>query len=333
LARYAGIGSDGLRNMHGKTAAVVGCGGLGSALITLLARYPLGGMRLIDRDIVEESNLAHQILFTAEDAGGGATKCEAAAAYARRINPEINCEAVFADLRVRNADTILSGADIVIDGLDNWRTRFLINDWCMKNRVPYVYGGVVEDEATAKAVVPGKTSCLRCLLPEPPEPGTTRTCDVYGVHLPVISVAAGVMVDIAVRIFAGQAPEGIGDAATIKLVGGAQEMRSISGSRAMRPGCPACGGRYEFFDPANEERAGAVCGANAIATTLDYEIDLAKLAAALPAEFEVSHSKYFVRAKSRGGIVFTAYAHGRIMADGTRDESVLRGFISRYLGG
>lgn len=325
----------------GKTLTIAGAGGLGGAIVPLLARYPLGALRIIDRDAVDETNLGHQLMFTPEDAAAGIPKAAAAARYARKNNPTIKVVEVFADLRAKNAEKLLGGSDLVIDGLDNFGTRFLINDWCLKNKVPYVYGGIVESEGVAKAILPGKSGCLRCLMPAPPPPGSTRTCDMYGVHLPLVALAGAIITDLTISILLGDfASETEGgkiekfcELIGFSISGGETGIKRFAGSGAKNSACRACAGHYDFLDGAFEEPGASVCGRSAVAISLDIEFDPAKVKRSLESDFDLTANEYLVRATSRsGGVTYTVFSHGRVMMEGSEDESLLRKFVSRYLG-
>ncbi len=324
-----------------KTLTIAGAGGLGGAILPLLARYPLGALRIIDRDAVDVTNLGHQLMFTPEDAASGIPKAAAAAKFVTKINPSIEASGRFADLRAKNADKLLGGSDMVLDGLDNFGTRFLINDWCLKNKVPYIYGGIVESEGVAKAILPGKSGCLRCLLPSPPPPGSTRTCDMYGVHLPLVALAGAIITDLAVSIILGDLAaeteagkiEKFCELIGFSISGGEVKIRKFAGSGAKNPDCRACAGHYDFLDGAFEEPGAPVCGRNAVAISLDTEFDPARISRALESDFDLTANEYLVQASARGeGITFTVFGHGRVMMEGSEDESLLRKFVSRYLG-
>jgi adenylyltransferase/sulfurtransferase len=320
--------------------AIVGCGGLGGAIVAILARYPFKRIKLIDRDVVETSNLAHQLLFTPAHAERGIAKVKAAREYIASVNPGLAVEPYFDDLRSANIERLLAGSDVVLDGLDNFRTRFLVNDWCVKNRIPYVYSGIVENSCSVKAVIPGVTSCLRCLMPEPPEPGTIRTCDVYGVHLPVLTLAASIAADLAIRIAIRVVNEdGGGDARAlgvplhIALDSGRIVQTAAPDAASPNPDCRACGGRYDFLDGAYADVVEDVCGQEAVAMHVVDGFDLNDIASKLAGEFEIAVNEFLVKADSRdGGSRFSVFRHGRVLLEGSRDASRLRSFVSRYIG-
>jgi len=333
LGRYQGLGESGLSRLRDAKVSVAGCGGLGGSIITMLARYPVGEIRLIDRDVVDETNLAHQALVFEHHIAQLTPKVVAATEYISTVNSDINAKALFYDIRSNNADELLSGSDIVIDGLDNFATRFIINDWCVKNSVPYIYGGLVESEASMKVVIPGKTSCLRCLVPGPPEPGTVRTCDAYGVHLPIIPFLSAAMVDAAIGILIGNETENTGAVIEVRLSLEGPTLRIISASMVQNPDCPTCQGKFEFLDNKGDNRAISVCGQNAIAISLDTEIAPSSLTDALGADFNVSVNPYLIRAMDESNsLVYTVFSHGRVILEGSDDETKLRSFISKYIG-
>jgi len=338
LARYHGLSVDGLARIAETSLAIVGCGGLGGVLISMIARYPFKRICLIDRDVVEASNLAHQLLFTPDDAERGVAKAAAAARYIEAVNPDIEVRQQFEDLRCENAGRLLEGSDILLDGLDNFQTRFLVNDWCLKNHIPYIYCGVVENTCSVKAVVPGVTSCLRCLLPEPPEPGSIRTCDVYGVHLPALAIAASLAVDLAIRIVAhgvvaANDVQSLGVLLHISLDSGRIVQVAAIDASAPNPACRACNGHYDYLDGAHADVVEEVCGQEAVAMHVADGFDLDDIAARLSGDFETVTNEFLIRAASPDGSVrFLVFRHGRILLEGSSDASKLRSFASRYIG-
>ena len=180
---------------RGRTAAagasralLCGCGALGSAIANTLVRAGVGTLRIVDRDFVELSNLQRQTLFDEADAAAGLPKAVAAAEKLRRINSAVTIEPIVADIEPANIERFCEGVDVILDGTDNFETRFLINDAAVKLGLPWVYGGCVGAEGQTMTILPGETPCLRCLMPECPPPGSTPTCESAGILGPIVGV-------------------------------------------------------------------------------------------------------------------------------------------------
>src|ERR1051325_7838933 len=189
---FGGIGEEGQRRLRASSVAVVGCGALGSAQVETLARAGVGRLVVADRDFVEESNLQRQSMFTERDARERVPKAVAAARRVAEINSDVACEAEVADVNRSNVERLVDACDVVLDGTDNFATRFLINDACVKRGVAWVYGAAVGSYGVTLTVRPNLTPCLRCFFSEVPAAGTAPTCDTAGVIMPIIAVVAAV---------------------------------------------------------------------------------------------------------------------------------------------
>ncbi len=196
------IGNSGQKLLGEKMALVVGCGALGSVISDHLARAGIGHLRLIDRDIVEIENLQRQILYNEDDAGR--PKAQVATERLSSINSEIEVEGLVRDFTPRTAEEVLNGVDIVLDGTDNMQTRYLINDVCVKNEIPWVYGGAVSTYGMSLNIVPKVTACLSCAFPFMPKAGSLPTCDTVGVINTVPSIIASIETTEALKIILGK---------------------------------------------------------------------------------------------------------------------------------
>ena len=209
LARYARqvrffpVGEDGQRRLAQSRALLCGCGALGSAIADMLVRAGVGMVRIVDRDFVELSNLQRQTLFDEADAEACLPKAVAAAEKLRRINSGVAVEPIVADVDATNIERFCGGMDLILDGTDNFETRFLINDAAVKLGLPWVYGGCVGAEGQTMTILPGETACLRCLMPECPAPGSTPTCDTAGILGPIVGVIASIEAVEAIKILSG----------------------------------------------------------------------------------------------------------------------------------
>lgn len=196
--RLPQIGQDGQDRFQQSRVALVGLGALGSVSADALCRAGIGSLVLIDRDIVELSNLQRQTLYTQADADCGELKAIAAAKRLRAVNPEVQLEVHADELHCGNASTLLKGCDLLLDGSDNFATRYLLNDYAVTQKIPFVYAGVVSTYGMSGAILPGQ-ACLRCLWPEPPAAEDTETCSTAGVLGPAVSVVAGWASSLALR--------------------------------------------------------------------------------------------------------------------------------------
>lgn len=185
-----GIGDSGQRDIQKSNVTIVGMGALGCLSASILARAGVGHLTIIDRDIVETTNLQRQLLYTEEDAITQQPKALAAAEHLRSINSEIEITAYVEDVTSRNIGRLLANTDVIADGLDNFITRYLLNDFAIKNKIPYMFAGVIAGRGNVMTVMPSVTPCLRCLFPDPPSAGVQETCDTAGVLAPAIGVAA-----------------------------------------------------------------------------------------------------------------------------------------------
>ena len=183
--RFAPIGEEGQRKLQASTAAVVGCGALGSIIAEILARAGVGRLVLVDRDLVEESNLQRQFLYTTQDAREGIPKVEAARRRLAAVNPDVRVEAHVASLNAQNADSLLGETRVILDGTDNFPTRYLLNDFSLARSIPWVYGAAVGSYGLTMTILPRLTACLRCVFPEAPPADQTPTCETAGVIAPI----------------------------------------------------------------------------------------------------------------------------------------------------
>src|SRR5437764_1788482 len=203
---FEGIGEEGQRRLRAAQVLVVGCGALGSAQVEMLARAGVGKLRIVDRDFVEESNLQRQAMFTEADARARVPKAVAAARRVSEINSEVECAGEVADVNQSNVERLIEACDVVLDGTDNFATRYLLNDACVKHNVAWVYGAAVGSYGVTMTIRPRVTPCLRCVFTEEPAVASAPTCDTSGVIMPIISIVAAVQVAEALKVMT----EGLG---------------------------------------------------------------------------------------------------------------------------
>jgi adenylyltransferase/sulfurtransferase len=328
---FEGIGEDGQRRLRASRALVVGCGALGSAQVEMLARAGVGRLRVVDRDFVEESNLQRQTMFTERDARERTPKAVAAARRVAEINSDVVCEAEVADVNHSNVERLVEGCDVVLDGTDNFSTRFLINDACVKRGVAWVYGAVVGSYGVTLTVRPGVTPCLRCVFPEQPAAGTAPTCDTAGVIMPIINVVAAVQVAEALKLLTGSVESLHGRLMQFDVW--RNEWRRIGvGERV--PNCPTCGLRqFETLEAEAGDLTTVLCGRNAVQVSPQgaTSLDLDALASRLSGAGEVKSNEYLVRLRA-GEYELTVFRDARAIVRGTDDEAVARSVYARYVG-
>jgi adenylyltransferase/sulfurtransferase len=295
---------------------------------SLLARAGAGTLRLVDRDYVEMSNLQRQVLYTEADAAAALPKAEAARRHLLAANSSIHIEAHISDLDAENADELLGGADAILDGTDNFETRMLINDFAVRNGVPWIYGAAVSGYGIAMPVLPGESACFRCVYPEPPS-GVQPTCETAGVLGAVTSVIASIQAMEAIKILSGRAAAVRRKIFTADLWSG--PVREIS-MPPRDPNCPACA-RREFAYLDKRRRAPvSLCGRNAVQIhEKKRPVDLVSLAGRL-AGLGVVRANEFALRFDDGEHEVTVFPDGRAIIKGTTDPGVARSVYSRYLG-
>ncbi|HLA78888.1 MAG TPA: ThiF family adenylyltransferase [Vicinamibacteria bacterium] len=326
---FAGIGREGQQRIRQSRLLVVGCGALGSALAETMVRAGVGSLTVVDRDYLEESNLQRQSLFDEEDVASGLPKAVAAEARLRRINSEVEIRGVVADLGPENIDDLVKGVSLVLDGTDNFETRFLVNDVCVRDGIPWVYGACVGSYGLALLVRPRVSPCLRCILEEMPVPGSGPTCDTVGVVAPIVQVVAGIQAAEALKLLAGRAEALLPGVVTVDLWQGTFEVMDLHG-RA--PWCPACAeGRYDYLAPG--AGSAVLCGRDAVQlrAPAGAQLDLAALASRLRAVGQVTANEYLVRFLGPGAEL-VVFADGRAIVKGVGDVAQARGVYARYVG-
>ncbi len=352
------IGAAGQERLRGGHALLVGCGALGCVVAEMLCRAGVGAITLVDRDIVEWTNLQRQVLFDERDAAEGHPKAVAAAARLFAIDPGVHVRPLVADVTRRNVIELVQGggsqllrrATVIIDGTDNFETRYLLNDAAVKCGVPLVYAGVVGTAGVTMTVVPGESACLRCVFDDPPAVGSAQrgaTCDTVGVLGPAVGAIASVQAAEAIKVLAGRTGEVRRTLLSIDVWSGA--VRDVDLARARREDCACCGvGRFEFLDGAGGDEPARLCGRHAVQVSPvgAGRMDLAGLAARLKDHGEFTVSRFLVRGVLRGErgeaedgsggggeIGLTVFADGRAIVTGTSRVERARGIYARYVGG
>ncbi|MFM7250965.1 MAG: ThiF family adenylyltransferase [Planctomycetaceae bacterium] len=331
--RFAPLGAAGQARLAAAGVAVVGCGALGSVVAMALTRAGVGRLRIIDRDVPERSNLPRQVLFDEADVAAGIPKAVAAAGHLERIDSSCRIEPVVADLTAASAARLLGGVDLIVDGTDNFEARFLINEFACGAGIPWVHGGAIGAEGRVLAVLPGRTACLRCLVPEPPAPGALPTCETAGIIGPAALVVGAVEAAEAIKILVG-ALDRVGNRL---LVCDLWEnlWRCVDLAPLAAAGCPTCRqGDYPWLEGRAGGGATPLCGRDAVqvAAPPGAAVDLAAFAARMAACGRVTANPWIVRVALEGGIELAVFADGRAIVSGTRDEARARGLVARWLG-
>jgi adenylyltransferase/sulfurtransferase len=329
---FAPLGEEGQRRLMQGRALLCGCGALGSAIADTLVRAGLGMLRIVDRDFVELTNLQRQSLFDEADARAGVPKAIAAAEKLRRINSTVTVEPVVADIEPANIERFCQGIDVILDGTDNFETRFLINDAAVKLALPWVYGGCVGAAGQTMTILPGETPCLRCLMPECPAPGSTPTCDVAGILGPIVGLIAVIEAVEAMKTLSGNR-HSISRRLTVVDLWQNQVRQIDVGQLREQVDCPTCKhGEYFWLSGRSASRSAVLCGRNAV--QLNHpgaSISLDQLAQKLAGVGELSRNQFLLRLKVEG-YELTIFADARAIISGTDDIAAARAIYAKYVG-
>ena len=325
---FAGIGEEGQRRLCASSAVIAGCGAIGGAAANLLARAGVWCLRVIDRDFVEPSNLQRQVLFDEADACEALPKAVAAERKLRAVNPGIAVEGRVADLGSDNAEELLGGHNLILDGTDNFETRFLINDFAVKNGRPWIYAAAVASYGVCFVIRPGITPCLACLL-ESGTPGIEETCDTVGVLGAIVNLIASLEAGEAVKFLAGREDALHGRLLACDVWSG--RMQSVRVSR--NPQCPVCAARRFRHLEGEAQPHLTMCGRDSVqiherGRRLDLPVLRKRLAAAAA---DVRSNDYLLRFRVPP-YELTVFSDGRAIIKGTRDPAVARSLYARYIG-
>jgi molybdopterin/thiamine biosynthesis adenylyltransferase len=327
---FAGVGEEGQRRLMAASAVIVGCGAIGAAAANLLVRAGVGRVRIVDRDFVEPSNLQRQTLFDECDAREALPKAVAAERKLRAINSAVAVEGIVADVAPKNAEQLLLGFSLILDGTDNFETRFLMNDVAVKHRLPWIYAAAVASYGLTMTVRPGLTACLACLLESGNlGHGLEETCDTIGVLGPVVNLIASLQAAEAMKLLAGRE-----EALHARLVscdvwsGRFQSMRV-----ARNPDCRTCARREFVYLQGEAQPHITMCGRDSVQIhESNRALDLGALRMRLaPAVADVRHNEFLLRFRVPP-YEMTVFADGRAILKGTRDPAVARTLYARYIG-
>jgi molybdopterin-synthase adenylyltransferase len=329
---FPGIGEEGQARIRSFSIVFVGVGAIGAAAAESAARAGVGRITLVDRDVVEESNLARQFLFDAEDAAGVAPKAAAAAARLSEIAPGGDVRGVVADLDHANARDVLAGHDLIFDGSDNFETRFLVSDAARALGRPSIYAACVGEDGLVAANVPGKTPCLRCYIEVLPPAGSGPTCDTVGVVPTLPPVVAAIGMTEALRLAVGK-PPARGVLSVRVWDGGFASERMFENVRPSAA-CPVCAGlRYPALEGEGASDVVRLCGRNSVqvAPAGRQRPDFDLLEARLARVGRVRRSTQLLSAEVED-VSLALFSDGRCVVRGTGDLARARALYDRYVG-
>jgi len=308
--------------------AIVGCGATGSALAGLLARAGIGTLRIIDRDYVEPSNLQRQSLFDEQDAAESLPKAIAAARKIAASNSGIAIEPKVEDLVPANIAALLDGMSLILDGTDNFETRYLINDYAVAHSLPWIYSAAVGSYAVTLNIVPGETACLACLFPDSPR-GMVETCETSGILNSAVNLVASITATETLKFLVGSVPQLRSTLLSFDVW--ANEHAEISAAKP-RPGCRACGER-DFIHLAGEGRPHiTMCGRNSVQIhERQRPIDFAEMDRRLQPHGVVRHNDFILKFW-HDPYEMTLFPDGRAIIKGTTDTAMARSLYARYVG-
>ncbi len=325
------IGPEGQKKISRSSVAVVGVGALGSVTANLLARAGVGRLRLIDRDFLELQNLQRQTLYDEADLKTNLPKAVLAQRKLQRINSQIVIEAEPSDLNPETLEDLLEGIDLVIDGTDNFETRFLINDFSLQKKIPWIYGAAVGTGGLAYVILPGERACLRCIFEEAPVAGTFETCETAGILAPAAHWAGSFQAAEALKILAGK-KEAV-EQRLIKFDLWKNEFKTIEiSSLFLCSGCTR--NEFPYLSREKETRTVTLCGRNAVQILRPEksQMDFSGLAQRLSTLGAVQYNEYLLKA-SIEPYEITVFQNGRAIIQGTEDAGQAKAVYSKYIGG
>ncbi len=331
--RYPPLGEAGQRQLLASRALICGCGALGSVLANTLARAGVGHLRIVDRDFLELNNLQRQVLYDEEDVAAGIPKAIAAQAKLTKINSQIQVEALVADVDHTNIAALAEGVDVILDGTDNFETRFLLNDAALRFGIPWVYGGCIGAEGQTMTILPGDTPCLRCLMPESPPPGSTPTCDTAGILGPIINVVASIEACEALKILSGNR-DAVNRALTVIELWENRIRQVQLDTLKESVDCPACSGRdFPWLAGQRGSHTAILCGRNAVQLSFPdrQALSLDRLAKKLEGVGQVTCNRFLLRL-AVDGFQITVFPDGRAIVGGTEDIAEAKTVYAKYVG-
>ena len=327
------IGEAGQRKLVSSRIVIIGCGALGTVLVNTLARAGVGFIRIVDRDFIEFNNLQRQVLFDEDDIKANLPKAVAAERKIKKINSQIQTEAIVSDVNFTNIEQFIQDVDLVLDGTDNFETRFLINDACVKLNKPWIYGAVIGSHGLTMSIIPGETPCLRCVFESAPPPELTPTCDTAGIIAPASQIIASLEATEAIKFLSGNKNDLNRSLYSYDVWTRKPQSFKLEGLRDAT-NCPTCKNRkFEFLTGEQAPKTTSLCGRNAVQITRPdrVKLDLDELASRLRQVGEVKVNQFLLQATT-GGYEFTIFPDGRAIIKGTNDPAQAKTIYAKYIG-
>jgi molybdopterin-synthase adenylyltransferase len=332
------IGPAGQERLGRARVLLVGCGALGSVLAEMLVRGGVGSLRIVDRDLVEMTNLQRQVLFDESDAARELPKAVAAADRLVKINSQVQIEPIVADVNAGNIELLAAGFDLILDGTDNVATRYLINDLAVKQCIGWVYGACVGTAGRVWPIWPGRTGCLRCVFPDPPRAEELATCDTAGVLGPAAVVVGGWQAAMAMRMLVEGPEQSRALPGLMSFDVWSGELRSVDSAKMPAVDCPCCVRRdFPFLSTSGVDFTTNICGRRAVQVVrggATAKIELAAMAQKWRKIGTVATSPWFIRCKLNDPpeIDLTLFPDGRLVVHGSTEPSRARSMYARYVG-
>ncbi len=324
---FPAIGEEGQLRLSKGIVVIIGCGALGTNIANFLVRAGVGKIRIVDRDFIEYHNLQRQVLFDEDDVKAQLPKAIAAKRHLSRVNSSVEIEGIVADANYTNIERFCLGADVILDGLDNFETRFLINDVALKHKVPWIYGGAIASSGMTMTIIPGETPCFRCISPLLPEPGTTPTCETAGVVGTLPAAIGALQATEAMKIL-------VGARVNSRLITvDCWESAFFSFEVRPRQDCPACHGKYDFLEETFVVKATSLCGqsrAVQVVSTEAPEIDLGELAERLKNVGQVIQNEFMLRFNVADKEIIV-FPDSRAIIKNTIDESLAKELYFKHV--
>ncbi len=332
---FRAIGEEGQTRLSQSRVLLCGCGALGTVLAETLVRAGVGFVRLVDRDFVELTNLQRQVLFDEQDLAEQLPKSVAATRKLKLINSQVIIEPHVADVASGNVLELAKGVDLILDGTDNFETRFLLNDVSLELGIPWVYGGCIGSHGQVLPIFPGETACLRCLMEDVPGPGTTETCDTAGILGPTVNMIASLQAVQALKILAGHKDQVEASLHILDVWDGTLRKMSVKNLRDQGH-CPACHqGERAWLHGDRASQTTVLCGRNAVQVSPHEKraIALPELAEKLRASGQVTVNPFLIRLVVEGGAYeLTIFSDARAIIKGTNDPAAAKSLYARYVG-
>ncbi|MBT3363848.1 MAG: thiazole biosynthesis adenylyltransferase ThiF [Chloroflexi bacterium] len=325
---FPGISKQGQQKLADSFVVVAGCGALGTVSASALVRAGVGRVKIIDRDFIEIHNLQRQLLFNEEDVENQIPKAVAAQRHLSKINSDVKIEGVVSDINYSTVESLVEGADLIIDGSDNFETRLLINDVSLKHKIPWIYGGAVASGGMTMNIIPGTTPCFRCRLPKLPEQGVALTCDTAGVIGPATMTIGALQSAEALKILTESAKLNLG-----VIMVDVWEDTFLKFKSKHRADCPTCNGTYDFLEARHGTVTTVLCGQNSvqILNPKRKKISFAQLKKKLNPLGTVSSNEFMLNFEVDNQKL-VVFPDGRAIVKNTSDESLARGLYAKYIG-